>query len=223
MVKNVMRKLRQPRKRVFQPARPTRPKQRVIIHITGCSGAGKTTVGKRISKRFGNKVVVKDLDDLRAEYIAKRYASQRWTWNDFDSKGYQAFLDQYIAKIIKPKPLVLTGLNQIYLHDKKLYYNIHATHRFYLDVPDTQVVKQKCLRFIKELQNIVKMEHVVDDITNNNKRFVKLTNQGLVSQCGVKHITKLNTMWKKDYTKQKYTFLPPDDIYQAVSSVLART
>ena len=71
-----------------------------------------------------------------------------------------------------------------------------------------------------ELQDLVKMKNVVDDITNDNKKFVKFIGEALVRECGVKHTTNLNTMWKKDYTKQNYTFLPP---YQAVSSVLAHT
>lgn len=206
----------------FKPLKAVRSKPRIVVHVAGASGAGKTTLGKRLKRRFGTKIVVKDLDDLRTEYIAKKYKTARWSWADFDAKGYQVFLDQYIAKI--RKPLVLVGLNHIFFHDKKLYYNVHATHRFYIDIPDMQVVKQKCLRYITdELQDVVKMENVVDDITNNNKKFVKLINEGLVRECGVKQTTKLNAMWKRGYGKQNYTFLSHARIFDRVAALLQRT
>lgn len=217
------RRAKPARRKKRAPFKAAHSKPRIVVHVAGASGAGKTILGKRLKRRFGAKIVVKDIDDLQAEYIAKKYNTERWTWNDFDANGFQAFLDQYIAKITKSKPLVLVGLNQIYLHDKKLYYNVHATHRFYIDVPDMQVVKQKCLRSIKELQNIVKMDHVVDDITNNNNKFVRLTKRDLLAQCGAKHITKVNAMWKTDYAEQKYTFLSSVQIFDRVAALLQRT
>ena len=42
-----------------------------IIHISGPSGSGKTTLGNKLKKRFGKQIVVKDLDDLRAEFVKK--------------------------------------------------------------------------------------------------------------------------------------------------------
>jgi uridine kinase len=39
----------------------------MIIHISGPSGSGKSTLGGKLKEHFKNKIVVKDLDDLRAE------------------------------------------------------------------------------------------------------------------------------------------------------------
>ena len=41
----------------------------MIIHISGPSGAGKTTLGKKLKAYYKNKIIVKDLDDLRVEFI----------------------------------------------------------------------------------------------------------------------------------------------------------
>lgn len=116
---------------------------------------------------------------------------------------------------------MLVGLNHMFFHDKKLYYDVHATHRFYIDIQDMQIVKQKCLRFLTdELQDIVKMKHVVDDITNDNTKFVKMISESIQRECGTKHTTKLNSMWKKDYAKQGYIFLSFDQIVNQVSAIL---
>jgi uridine kinase len=51
----------------------------MIIHISGSSGSGKTTIGNKIKKMFNNKVAVFDVDDLhmnpltRPEYIFLYY------------------------------------------------------------------------------------------------------------------------------------------------------
>ena len=38
---------------------------KLVIHISGSSGSGKTTLGNKLKDTFGNKIVVKDIDDLR--------------------------------------------------------------------------------------------------------------------------------------------------------------
>jgi len=41
--------------------------EHLIIHISGASGSGKTTLGNKLKEQFKNKIVVKDLDNLRDE------------------------------------------------------------------------------------------------------------------------------------------------------------
>ena len=36
----------------------------MIIHIGGPSGSGKTTLGNKLKQHYGDKIIVKDLDDL---------------------------------------------------------------------------------------------------------------------------------------------------------------
>ena len=53
--------------------------EKIIIHISGASGSGKTFLGKQLKDKFKNKIIVKDLDDLRDEFIVNFYGSQKWT------------------------------------------------------------------------------------------------------------------------------------------------
>ena len=48
----------------------------LIIHISGASGSGKTTLGNKLKKHFKRKIIVKDLDDLRDEFIHQFYGKK---------------------------------------------------------------------------------------------------------------------------------------------------
>lgn len=144
-----------------------------IIHISGASGSGKTYLGKRLSKLYGSKIIVKDLDDLREEFINSQYGDD-YNWEEFDSQLYQAFLDKYILS--QKKPLVLVGLNHIFWHNEELYYDLHSQYNFYIDIDDMLIVKQKCIRFITDdlKDYVTKNEAIIRDITENNEQFVRL-------------------------------------------------
>jgi uridine kinase len=57
---------------------------KIIIHISGASGSGKTTLGNKLKDKLGNKVIIKDLDDLRDEFITNFYGNKKWTYIDED-------------------------------------------------------------------------------------------------------------------------------------------
>lgn len=195
--------------------------KRLIIHISGPSGAGKTTLGNKLKDKFGSKIVVKDIDNLRSSFIEKTYGSS-FNWKKFDSNKYQKFLDKYITK--QTKPLVLVGLNHMFWHNKDLYYNLHSTHKYFIDIDDNTIIKQKCIRFITdELKDMVtKNNNIIKDITQNNDRFVKLTQDNIERECGTKETTYINNMWRKDYKKQGYVFMSRENIYKVVSSILKK-
>jgi uridine kinase len=190
----------------------------LIIHISGASGSGKTTLGNKLKQQFGNKIIVKDLDDLRAEFESHSGFSS--FSSKFDSELYQAFLDKYILS--QKKPLVLVGLNHMFWHNKKLYYNVHSQYNYYIDIDDMLIVKQKCIRFLTdELKDMVtKNESIIRDITEDNEKFVRLTKENIERECGTKETLKINNMWKKDYEKQGYKFMARENIYKSVVKIL---
>lgn len=119
---------------------------KLIIHISGASGSGKTILGNKLKEKFKSKIVVKDLDDLRDEHIKKTYdTSKGWS---IDEVKYQKFIDNFIKK--QKKPIIFVGLNDNHLGIKKLYYNTHSLYKFYIDIDDKELVKQKCLRMLTE-------------------------------------------------------------------------
>ena len=71
----------------------------MIIHICGPSGSGKTTLGNKLKKKYCNKIVVKDLDDLRDEFIKSYYGVKRWTF--INVREYQKYINDYIKNTVK--------------------------------------------------------------------------------------------------------------------------
>ena len=41
----------------------------IIIHNSGSIGSGKTILGNKLKDKYGDKIMVKDLDDLYYEFI----------------------------------------------------------------------------------------------------------------------------------------------------------
>ena len=189
----------------------------MIIHICGPSGSGKTTLGNKLKKKYGNKIVVKDLDDLRDEFIKSYYGVKRWTF--INVRKYQKYINDYIKKHSK-KTIIFVGLNDnIFGRNKELYYNIHSDYNFYIDIDDNVIITQKCERFILEfLPEILK--HKKKDITENNIFFIKQVTRAFKEECSLKKTTKLNKKWAKDYKKMGYKFMSREYIFKKVCNIL---
>lgn len=186
----------------------------MIIHISGPSGSGKTFLGNKLKEKFGNKVVVKDLDNLRDEHIKKSYdTSKGWS---VDEVKYQKYIDDFIKK--QKKPIIFVGLNDNPMGIKKIYYDIHADYKYYIDIDDKEVLKQKCLRMLTE--EIPNDKYAMKDLVDNNERFIKGMKHAIEYACNLKEIRKENNKWKKDYKKMGYKFLSREEIFKNVSKLL---
>lgn len=208
----------------------------LIIHISGPSGSGKTTLGNKLKNKFGNKIVVKDIDDLRVDFIKKHYGDKKW--NVIDKNAYQQYINDYIQKIHKKhnqhnqqnkqnkqkqkiKPIVFVGLNNHPWWHKDLYYDMHSNHNFYINLDDETIIKQKCIRFLTiQLKNIVNDDIAMNDLIISNEKFIKLVTNGINSECNASEIIKYNNKWKVDYKSQGYRFMSREKIYNSVEKLL---
>ena len=188
---------------------------KLVIHISGASGSGKTVLGNKLKEKYKNKIVVKDLDDLRDEFIKFFYGNNKWTY--IDENEYQKYIDNFVQK--QNKPLIFVGLNDntVYGKNKKLHYNVHSHHNYYIDIDDMIIVKQKCLRLLNDIQND---EMALNDLVNNNDKFVKHFSEAIKRECSAKNTIKMNNKWKKDYEKQGYKFMTRENIYKSVVKIL---
>jgi len=192
----------------------------VIIHISGASGSGKSYLGNKLLELFGNKIIVKDIDDLRVDFIKKYYGDNEW--NVIDKDAYQEYIDKYITEQKKKeKPLIFVGLNTMPWWHKDLYYNFQPDYKFYIDIDTKKLIKQKCMRYLtQELKDIINDEIAMNDLMNNNKKFIRLVCEGIKRECDIKQITDESDKWKNDYESQGYTVLNSDEIYERVVNIL---
>jgi len=188
----------------------------MIIHICGASGSGKTFLGNKLKAYFGNKIVVKDLDELRDEHIKKTYdTSKGWSINEVK---YQQFIDNYINK--QKKPLIFVGLNDNILGTKNIYYNVHSQYNFYIDIDDKIILKQKCIRFLTDDLPSHLDNTVIHDIMNNNEIFIKQIIKLIKRECSMNVMVKLNKKWKTHYEKQGYKLMSRENIYASILKIL---
>jgi len=188
---------------------------KIIIHISGASGSGKTFLGNQLKEQFGKKIIVKDLDDLRDEFIKIFYGDKKWTY--INEKEYQNCIDTFINK--QKKPIVFVGLNDntIYGKNKNLYYDLHSHYNYYIDIDDMIILKQKCLRFFEDIKND---KYAMNDLVNNNEYFLKQVSYAIKRECRAKETIKMNNKWKKDYLKQGYKLMTRENILKNVSKIL---
>lgn len=187
----------------------------LIIHISGASGSGKTTLGNKLKEQFKSKIIVKDLDILRDEFIKEYYGNKKWTY--IDENEYQSYIDSYINK--QKKPIIFVGLNDntVYGKNKNLYYNVHSQYNYYIDIDDMIIVKQKCIRLLNDIQTD---KMAMEDLIKNNEKFVKKFTEAIKIECSAKQTIKQNNKWKKDYEKQGYKFMSRENIYKSVVKIL---
>lgn len=188
----------------------------LIIHVSGPSGSGKTILGYKLKTQFKHKIIVKDLDDLRSEFINEYYGNKEWKYMNMIE--YQKYINKYISQ--QNKPIVFVGLNGELHGNKKIkefYYKVHAQYNFFIELDDVTINKQKCIRFLTRIQHD---ERAMDELANNNNRFVKLFSDEIKHQCSLKETIKKNAEWRKDYRKQRYQFMSRENIYKTVVKIL---
>ena len=102
-----------------------------IVHISGPSGSGKTFLGNKLKLKFKNKIIVKDIDDLRNEFIKEQYGNNLMFSNiNFSKVKFQKYIDTYISTI--KKTLIFVGLNNMPWWDKNHYYDLHSQYNYYI-------------------------------------------------------------------------------------------
>lgn len=190
---------------------------KIIIHISGASGSGKTILGNELKNELKNKAIVKDLDDLRDKFIKKFYDNKKWTY--INENEYQKYINAFISK--QNKPIIFVGLNDntIYGKNKKLYYDLHSKYNYYIDIDYRVILKQKCLRLLNNIQND---KIALNDLISNNEKFIKNFSEAIKSECNAKKTIKINDKWEKDYKKQGYKFMSRNNIYKSIIKLLEK-
>lgn len=123
---------------------------RHIIHISGSPGAGKTTLGEELSKKYGKLIAVKDTDEFiqreQSEEISRaRDEECAMLWRKYVHAGVIQFIRDNPNKII-----VFVGILDIIVGREPYYYEFdYVTKQFFLDVPLSVLLKRYYTRFVQ--------------------------------------------------------------------------
>jgi len=186
----------------------------MIIHISGASGSGKTTLGNKLKEEYGNKIIVKDIDDLRRDFIKDFYGDNRF--DIIDKNEYQKYIDKFIEKH-STKTLIFVGLNTMPWWHKNHYYDLHSKHNYFIDLDDETILQQKCRRLLLDLAN---SNNDMEYLVKHNEKYIRNVSNAIAEECNLKKTKKMNKKWKKDYTKQGYKIMTRDDIYKKIVRLL---
>ena len=187
-----------------------------VIHISGASGSGKSTLGVRLKNRLKNAVVVKDLDDLRDEFIQQFYGHKKWT--HINEREYQQYIHDFVQK--QRKPLIFVGLNdnRVYGKNKNLFYDVFSDYHYFIDADDAAITKQKCLRLLNDIQTD---NRAMQDLTSHNDRFVSLFRDAVQRECSLAETRKQNNVLKRHYAEQNYKFMTQENIFRSVVKIIS--
>ena len=192
----------------------------MIIHINGSSGSGKTTIGNKIKKIFGNKVAVFDVDDLHMNPLTRpKY------WNELNKtktiteakKVWKKLIHKTISETIKKnsdKIIIFVGLIEISLPSKykKCIYEIPAVnYKFFLEVPINLLIERYYTRLC-----------YYEKIGTKKQNEIYWQNVGLNKQyiLGSQDIIDINNENIKHAEKYNYKIMDSENIIKILEKIL---
>ena len=185
----------------------------MIIHISGAPGSGKTTIGLKLKKHYKTKVIVKDLDDLFAEFM-------KLNTTKFSSKKYQNFIDDFINKH-NNKSIIFVGLNSEHLTNK--FYNINPDYKFYIDLPVDINLKRHFLRefnsWLDWMQNRDK-NILFNQLLDNENEVINGLTKSLTRPLKISKQKEFIMSFNAHYITENYQFLSSTQIYNKIIKLI---
>jgi hypothetical protein len=209
----------------------------MIIHICGASGSGKTTLGKKLKSHFGKKLIVHDIDDLRDKVISA-YEKTTMRGPTF-AKRYTELFQQYVNELIAKSrnvPIVFVGLNAYILGEeirfKGAYYpgswtlDVHADHKFYIDLPTAEIIKQKYYReyddFVNRFRDYMLREKdtIYHQAISDQKTAMHDITAYITEIIAFDQTARNVQSWNEYYKSLGYTLMTRDVIYTRIVSII---
>ena len=193
----------------------------MIIHISGFPGSGKTTLGEKIQKKYGSKVIVYDTDNFiqhnndngkRLLKVEKDMESGKKTQKDYNmlwKKTMKESINEFIREH-DDKPIIFVGSLDNF-GPKNTIYKINANYKFMLDVPLYEIMRRYYLRIYKTDQKLTKKQ--ADDYWKKlSKNIYRISSSNDI----IKDY-KLYTEWHK---KNDYKSLRDTEIIDKLKKIL---
>ena len=209
-----------------------------IIHIAGPSGSGKTFLGNKLQSYFGDKAIIKDLDELRHEHLIENEKTNisSKTFCDTYETSYQNYINIFIEKHHR-KPIIFVGLNTYILGENFYFRNeeckypntlfdLHANKKYYISLDPKIILKQI---FDREFNDHIiwfsewmraRKDVLFNNLLENEQQAKNDTCIALTRVMNLTQFTKNIEVWNKFYLEQGYTFLSADEIYENIIKLI---
>ena len=125
----------------------------IVIHISGPSGAGKTTLGNKLKDKFGNKITVTDIDDLRQDFIRNFYGNKRWSIIKYLKLCYNIIIVNIMNEEVSKLKLEIEELknkNNELEEKLKSYTNPTRNKKYY--EKNSDIVKEKAKNYMEKIK-----------------------------------------------------------------------
>jgi adenylate kinase family enzyme len=112
---------------------------RILAHVAGASGSGKTYLGTKIKEKYS--FIVKDLDDFndeiltREEFILSKDKDKYW------GENFSKLLNEFISDT-QNKFIIFVGYNSDYGN----WIDVPTQNKYFIDLPTSKIVKRRYLR-----------------------------------------------------------------------------
>jgi len=192
-----------------------------VTHISGFPGSGKTTLGEKIQKKHGSKVIVFDTDHfiqhsntngkklLKVEQEMKTDKKTQKDYTTLWKNIMKTSINEFVKKHSNKSIIFVGSLDNF--APIGLIYKIDADHKYVLDVPLHEIMKRYYLRIYKTDQKLTKKQ--------SEDYWVKLSTD-IYNISSSKDIIKNYKKYMKWHEKNNYISLKDDDILKKINIIL---
>ena len=179
---------------------------KIIIHISGAQGSGKSTMGNILSQEFKENIIVKDLDDLHVDF-----------YKQTEIQNYQQFIYNFTEKY--NKPIIFTGLSSEMClgnmdENNNTFYKIPTKYKYYIDMDDNDILKQRFFRQTTKLME--RKEWFFDSWLKNPNEIQKK----LLRVINLSEWKENNKKCKDIHKKYNYIFMDQQNILEKIKKIL---
>ena len=193
----------------------------MIIHISGFPGSGKTTLGEKIQKKYGSKVIVYDTDNfiqhnnnngkalLKVEKDMKTGKKTQKDYNTLWKKTIKESINKFI-KIHTDKPIIFVGSLDNFA-PIGANYSPPVDYKYILDVPLYEIMKRYYLRIYKTDKKLTKKQ--ADD-------YWKKMSKDIYNISSSSDIIKNYKKYMQWHKKNNYKIMDSENIIKILKKIL---
>lgn len=197
---------------IFSGAGQSNARRYPTVHISGPSGAGKTTLGERIKAAYPH-VHVYDVDDITnpiaQEVRQDNRHSEQYMANNF-IKRVEVAAKELLQRESLTAPVVLVGFMDWGNAYRTTTPRVQFDHKFFIDVSDSDLLSQRWKRDVKE--------RFCDNICTTKLDLATKPMVDILYDPAI--ITAHNATMRKQYKHLHYKFMSADAILKAVAPLL---